>query len=728
MSVLEQIRQAQEEVEIYHEVICDELRRKPQSKRQIIFQDHKLKRLAELASARAALVLELRADKHGMLAKEVAAVKRRDTRFKLFYKQLEDVHKFHTENAALLTAATAGDDGATSSSSDSVSTLSSSSSSSSGATDVRSIPTLMSTGPSSYSSASGTTPSDPLADLGIPMSGAELVEFSGEEFFGRFLDLHVFFAQYTNLPGADISLRYEDYVACFHDLAVFPASTKGQRRYEVYVSGLLSYLEGFLRRTRPMTRHEEWTQEYTRTFEEAWRAGAVPGWKDGVADAEGTGAAAAAAALAAAKQQRLQDKLKLQAAAAAEAARAAAAKARAEAKAKAEAEAKAKAAAEPPKKKKRRSRWDALPADAAAATATTTTVAPAPKPAALKPKPAPKPPPPPPPASAAPVELSIEETIAASTSARQLEELGLEVLKAELTKRGAKCGGSLSDRAARLFLIKSMSPDEIPAKLKAVKSRKRRRRGGGGGGGADGGGGSSCTPAQGTATGGSSSPPSVSASSAHVDVSRAPITLARKEWLIAHRATTSLVMEINDTRRHLELKSTRTHEEMQREMAEEIARDDAHGKQLVALGGPVGSVDGDGNDDEESAEKLYNPKGLPLGYDGKPIPYWLYRLHGLSKSYVCEICGNHTYWGHYDFDKHFNEARHAHGMKCLKIPNTRHFHGITKIADAVALHRKLQKEVETMQWNGADLEEFEDSVGNVMNKASYEDLKKQGLL
>ena len=39
----------------------------------------------------------------------------------------------------------------------------------------------------------------------------------------------------------------------------------------------------------------------------------------------------------------------------------------------------------------------------------------------------------------------------------------------------------------------------------------------------------------------------------------------------------------------------------------------------------------------------YNPKNLPLGWDGKPIPYWLYKLHGLNISYKCEICANYTY-------------------------------------------------------------------------------------
>ena len=35
-------------------------------------------------------------------------------------------------------------------------------------------------------------------------------------------------------------------------------------------------------------------------------------------------------------------------------------------------------------------------------------------------------------------------------------------------------------------------------------------------------------------------------------------------------------------------------------------------------------------EEEESDEEerpLYNPKNLPLGFDGKPIPYWLYKVH-----------------------------------------------------------------------------------------------------
>ena len=103
-------------------------------------------------------------------------------------------------------------------------------------------------------------------------------------------------------------------------------------------------------------------------------------------------------------------------------------------------------------------------------------------------------------------------------------------------------------------------------------------------------------------------------------------------------------------------------------------------------------------------------------------------MHGLSKSFKCEICGNHTYWGHRDFDSHFQEARHIHGMKCLKIPNTNHFHGITKISDALQLYAKLQEKLTKNAWNTVDDEEYEDSAGNILSKATYLDLQKQGLL
>ncbi|XP_043970940.1 replication stress response regulator SDE2 isoform X2 [Gambusia affinis] len=57
-------------------------------------------------------------------------------------------------------------------------------------------------------------------------------------------------------------------------------------------------------------------------------------------------------------------------------------------------------------------------------------------------------------------------------SVQQLESLGLEVLKEELMRRGLKCGGTLSERAARLFSVRGLSPDRIDPALLARTRRK----------------------------------------------------------------------------------------------------------------------------------------------------------------------------------------------------------------------------------------------------------------
>ena len=132
-------------------------------------------------------------------------------------------------------------------------------------------------------------------------------------------------------------------------------------------------------------------------------------------------------------------------------------------------------------------------------------------------------------------------------------------------------------------------------------------------------------------------------------------------------------------------------------------------------------------EDDDEDEEIYNPLKLPMGWDGKPIPYWLYKLHGLNLEFTCEICGNYSYWGRRAFERHFTEWRHQHGMRCLKIPYTKAFNEVTSIADAAALHKNLsQREVGT--FNVKLDAEVEDTQGNVYNKKTYEDLQRQGLL
>uniref|UniRef100_A0A453FCZ5 Uncharacterized protein n=1 Tax=Aegilops tauschii subsp. strangulata TaxID=200361 RepID=A0A453FCZ5_AEGTS len=57
--------------------------------------------------------------------------------------------------------------------------------------------------------------------------------------------------------------------------------------------------------------------------------------------------------------------------------------------------------------------------------------------------------------------------LATFSSAAELEALGMEKLKLELQTHGLKCGGTLKERAARLFLLKTTPLDKLPKKLLA---------------------------------------------------------------------------------------------------------------------------------------------------------------------------------------------------------------------------------------------------------------------
>ncbi|KAL0648778.1 hypothetical protein Bca4012_047069 [Brassica carinata] len=60
------------------------------------------------------------------------------------------------------------------------------------------------------------------------------------------------------------------------------------------------------------------------------------------------------------------------------------------------------------------------------------------------------------------------------SSAKDVEVLGMERLKIELQSRGLKCGGTLQERAERLFLLKSTPLDILPKKFLAKRGEMKR--------------------------------------------------------------------------------------------------------------------------------------------------------------------------------------------------------------------------------------------------------------
>lgn len=208
-----------------------------------------------------------------------------------------------------------------------------------------------------------------------------------------------------------------------------------------------------------------------------------------------------------------------------------------------------------------------------------------------------------------------------------------------------------------------------------------------------------------------------------------------KERLIAsheHRIRSlsdTLSNERSNTRVNVERKQGMTERERQAELDALFAEDNA------AVAASQSRNTGDDSDAEsDTSEKIYNPLKLPLAWDGKPIPYWLYKLHGLGVEFTCEICGNFVYMGRRAFDKHFSEARHIYGLKCLGITGSAAtgglslFREITGIQDAVNLWEKIKREKRDKEVRDDGVVQMEDGEGNVMPERIYLDLQKQGIL
>lgn len=183
--------------------------------------------------------------------------------------------------------------------------------------------------------------------------------------------------------------------------------------------------------------------------------------------------------------------------------------------------------------------------------------------------------------------------------------------------------------------------------------------------------------------------------------------IAEREYRIKRLASTMETVR-TDSRVNVERKQGMTERERQMEL-------DA----FFAESTEAPQRNGDDESDSDGDEKIYNPLKLPLAWDGKPIPYWLYKLHGLGVEFPCEICGNFVYMGRRAFDKHFNEARHIYGLKCLGITNTTLFREITGIEDALKLWDKIQRDKKKEKSGGENVVQMEDADGNVMPEKVY---------
>jgi len=260
-------------------------------------------------------------------------------------------------------------------------------------------------------------------------------------------------------------------------------------------------------------------------------------------------------------------------------------------------------------------------------------------------------------------------------SVGDVEALGGDALKEALDALGLKAGGTVAERAARLWKTRGVALADLPRGL-FQKGRAPVADPGG------------------------------KEAERREARARAVALLETK----AAKLCEVMAAAVEATVHFAEKKQVQTYEELEREREDERAGED------VAL-----------EDEEDAEEDVYNPWKIPLGWDGKPLPVWLYKLHGLNIEFKCEICGEASYWGRRAYEQHFNEWRHVQGLRSLGIRMSKEFYEVTSIKEAQALWDSLRKR-QRGGFNADADEEFEDEDGNVYNKKTFEDLKRQGII
>uniref|UniRef100_A0A1D1XTF9 Splicing factor 3A subunit 3 n=1 Tax=Anthurium amnicola TaxID=1678845 RepID=A0A1D1XTF9_9ARAE len=509
-TLLEVTRSAHEDVERLERLVVKDLQREPESTRERLFQNHRVRNMIDTIISTTDKLIEIYEDKDNARKDEIAVLGGQTASggtnvFSAFYDRLKEIREYHRRHPVGLVA-------------------------------------------------------DAAAEYEELLKEEPLIEFSGEEAFGRYLDMHELFNEYINSKFGE-RIEYSTFLETFSQTHKIPCKLKLTRQYKEYLEHILEYLTSVFQRTEPLQDLDRIFSKVEAEFEELWESGNILGWENKGLDN---------GYMYMSSQESVLD-------------------------------------------------------------------------------------------------LDYYSTV------EELMEVGPEKLKEALAAQGLKTGGTVRQRADRLFLTKHTPLEKLDRKHFAKNSHVSEQNG-----------------------------------AAPTPQPNGPVKEIALLENKMQKMCELLQETIVQTKENVEKKQALTYEEMEAEREEEEIQADTE------------------SDDEE--QQIYNPLKLPMGWDGKPIPYWLYKLHGLGQEFKCEICGNHSYWGRRAFERHFKEWRHQHGMRCLNIPNTKNFNEITSIEEAKVLWERIQERQGLNKWRPDLEEEYEDREGNIYNKKTYTDLQRQGLI
>lgn len=109
-----------------------------------------------------------------------------------------------------------------------------------------------------------------------PMDVEVNVDFSGEEIFGKYLDLNPLFLQFCNvMKTGSIEQDYLQYLERFQMFFYIPSEVKNSKAYFDYLVELWNYLTGFYKRIHPLIDIDRVIGEWEKEFDGKVESGEI---------------------------------------------------------------------------------------------------------------------------------------------------------------------------------------------------------------------------------------------------------------------------------------------------------------------------------------------------------------------------------------------------------------------------------------------------------------------
>lgn len=122
-----------------------------------------------------------------------------------------------------------------------------------------------------YPGASGSY--EPTVDMEVD------VPFSGEEVFGKYMDLHALYSKYINIPNiGNKDQDYLQYLERFNTFFYIQETVRKSKQYAAYINELADYISSFYQRVNPLVDIAPNIREWRETFEKNWDAKSIAGW------------------------------------------------------------------------------------------------------------------------------------------------------------------------------------------------------------------------------------------------------------------------------------------------------------------------------------------------------------------------------------------------------------------------------------------------------------------